>query len=103
MRRFCLPGQIRVFKDKSTSWKGYLPLAVAQEIQMKVLSFPANARIKGRKKRTVLSLKSEVWICCLGWEPSTWVSATSPRALDWEVPSAQAQRPEALFSCEMGT
>lgn len=51
MRGFCLPGQIRVFKDKSTSRKGYLPLAVAQEIQMKVLSFPANARIKGRKKR----------------------------------------------------
>lgn len=50
--------QIRVFEDKSRSLKGYLPLAVAQEIRMKVFFFQANARIKERKKgERVLSLK----------------------------------------------
>lgn len=37
---------------KPSSLKGYLPLAMAWEIQMVVFSFQANASIKERKKRT---------------------------------------------------
>lgn len=52
MNGFCLHGQTGVFKDKWRSLKGYLPLAMAQEIQVKVLSFQTNARIKEGKKRS---------------------------------------------------